>query len=134
MDSIVLRNNIPIINYNSNQLTKKERKLSKFFKCLPNSSEKCLWTGNDCNKYRKHLEKHKNVFCFYCKHNANNENIESFDSKQFNQLIQHLVQRHGFRRFQCNQCQYRAVTATHLELHQISAHYHIWYSLNYLNY
>jgi hypothetical protein len=126
MEKILSEYKIPIIDYKRNKLNRFERKVSKFFRCI--SSEECFWSGNNVNKFRKHLIKHNKVFCNYCKFDKliESQNIDSFLFQNSDQLIEHLIQTHGFRCFQCNQCQYRAKTWTHVVLHQITFHYEIW--------
>ena len=136
MDSITLKNNIPIVPYSSiGLLSKSERQLSKFFKCCSKESfeenKKCFWTGNDVQEFKRHIQSsHHYVFCSYClSDKTSNEELEPFAVEDVDQLIGHLIEVHGLRLYQCNRCQYRATTSLHIQLHQISIHYHIWYQI-----
>ena len=132
--SITLKNNIPIVGHElTDYLSKSEQKLSKFFKCCPKESfglnGKCFWSANNVHKFKDHIQStHESVFCCYCLSDnpSKVETLESFTAEDVDRLINHMTESHGQRVFQCNRCQYRANTSTHIQLHQMSAHYHIW--------
>ena len=124
-ESITLKNNIPIIDYKSTELlTKSEKQLSKFFKCCSkesiDSNEKCFWSSNDVNQFKKHIQtSHKSVVCGYClSDKPSTEEIASFAAEDADQLIEHLIGIHGQRIFQCNICQFRA---TDFDSHRITS-------------
>jgi len=127
---------------NAKLLNKKEKKLSKFFKCCSDEwlnstvKKKCYWSGNDVQMFRQHLQKcHQKFICIYCRFDAisghsDDERIQSFETTDCEEFITHLIQSHGKRKFQCNRCQYRAITSTHIQFHEILKHFDIWYSFD----
>lgn len=134
-ETITLKSHIPLISYKSvGILSKKERNLSKFFRCLSpdgfDSPKKCFWSGNDVNQFRLHVQSsHQKVLCSFCSADKSPDHPmpQLFAAEDVDKLIEHLLEVHGKREYQCNRCQYRAKTVTHVQMHQISTHFDLWY-------
>jgi hypothetical protein len=120
------------INSETNQ-SLVDKKFCDFFKCTKNlinsenrdqNNGKCFATRNTQLLFTKHLnEKHPNeeLFCIYCYPEVNDRTTVK---KNYNHryLVKHMFKRHRFRRYQCNQCLYRALTEDHLNIHQSLTH------------
>jgi hypothetical protein len=120
------------INSETNQ-SLVDKKFCDFFKCTKNfintenrdqNNGKCFATRNTELLFTKHLnEKHPNeeLFCIYCYPEVNDRTTVK---KNYNHryLVKHMIKRHRFRRYQCNQCLYRALTEDHLNIHQSLTH------------
>ena len=134
-ETITLKSNIPIISYKSiGILSKKERKLSKYFRCCSSESfdspKKCFWSGNDVQQFIQHIQSsHREVLCSFClsDRSVGDPMPKPFGIEDVDNLIAHLLEAHGNRDYQCNRCQYRAKSITHIQMHQISTHFTIWY-------
>ncbi|CAG2118265.1 unnamed protein product, partial [Medioppia subpectinata] len=144
--NIVFDKQIPVYGYQSkDQLMKRERQLSKFFKCCPNAAtddlnngtNECFFATNDAKEFAQHLQRcHQKVCCIYCLLESRLRSgdsgadveleVDVFETTDCQSLIDHMIQTHGKRVYQCNRCLYRAITCGHIQMHQISRHTQIW--------
>ncbi|CAG2167746.1 unnamed protein product [Oppiella nova] len=135
---IAFEKQIPCYDYKSKDLLSlNDRHLSKFFKCLPeltadegnDRQNRCFYSTNDGQEFCRHSQEcHQHVLCIYCRIDGkvDDKDVEVFATTDTDRLVDHMIQTHGKRVHQCNQCLYRAISATHVQMHQISCHTQTW--------
>nr|XP_027197872.1 uncharacterized protein LOC113792168 [Dermatophagoides pteronyssinus] len=115
-------NNSLLINDNNDNCS------SGFYKCIGFERgflQQCKFSSNlqsDFHSHLQHEHEFTKYFCRYCflKDSSNRRYFRSPIA-----LITHLDKIHKNQHFQCNCCSYRAITADHVNLHQLFCHQNV---------
>lgn len=99
----------------------------EFYKCACIEQKRvfqsCGYATNVRNDFIEHVQRehsHTNLICIYC-HLKDSKKLKHF--RKPITLAIHMDKFHTNQHFQCNSCSYRAITADHVNLHQLFCHH-----------